>query len=109
MPLKKKPVQVPWDLKVGDDNYLKEPWILKKGKEFITIETNNNTKGNFYLQKDDEKRLSLSALQAKLTYHQLIEFGYKLQKPKKKRLKTQPIPEESSLDNFFLTVIHFVY
>ena len=95
MPLKKKPVQVPWDLNVGDDNYLKEPWILKKGKEFITIETNNNTRGNFYLQKDNEKRLSLSALQAKLTYHQLIEFGYKLQKPKKKRLKAQLSPEES--------------
>ena len=87
MPSKKKPVQVPWDLNVGDDNYLKEPWILKKGKEFITIETNNNNKGNFYLQKDNEKRLSLSALQAKLTYHQLIEFGYKLQKTKKKRAK----------------------
>ena len=96
MPSKKKPVQVPWDLNVGDDNYLKEPWILKKGKEFITIETNNNNKGNFYLQKDNEKRLSLSALQAKLTYHQLIEFGYKLQKPKKKRSKPQSIPEESN-------------
>ena len=96
MPSKKKPVQVPWDLKFGDDNYLKEPWILKKGKEFITIETNNNTKGNFYLQKDNEKRLSLSALQTKLTYHQLIEFGYKLQKPKKKRLKAHSSSEESS-------------
>ena len=90
MPSKKKPVQVPWDLNVGDDNYLKEPWILKKGKEFITIETNNNNKGNFYLQKDNEKRLSLSALQAKLTYHQLIEFGYKLQKPKRKKTMTKP-------------------
>ena len=88
MALKKKPLLVPWDLNVGDDNYLKEPWILKKGKEYITIETNNNNRGNFYLQKDDEKRLSLSALQAKLTYHQLIEFGYKLQKPRKKKLNT---------------------
>ena len=96
MPSKKKPVQVPWEFNVGDDNYLKEPWILKKGKEFITIETNNNNKGNFYLQKDNEKRLSLSALQAKLTYHQLIEFGYKLQKPKKKRAKPQSISEESN-------------
>ena len=95
MPSKKKPVQVPWDLKVGDDNYLKEPWILKKGKEFITIETNNNTKGNFYLQKDNEKRLSLSALQAKLTYHQLIEFGYKLQKTKRKKTKNQEVTDES--------------
>ena len=95
MPLKKKSVQVPWDLKEGDDNYLKEPWILKKGKEFITIETNNNNRGNFYLQKDDEKRLSLSALQAKLTYQQLIEFGYKLQKAKRKKTKNQEVTDES--------------
>ena len=91
MVLKKKPTPVPWELNGDDDNYLKEPWILKKGKEFITIETNNTNKGNFYLQKDDEKRLSLSALQAKLTYHQLIEFGYKLQKPKKKRMKKDKV------------------
>ena len=32
--------------------------------------------------KDEEKRLTLNASQAKLTYHQLIEFGYKLRKPK---------------------------
>ena len=94
MPLKKKQVPVPWDLNVGDDNYLKEPWILKKGKEFITIETDNNNRGNFYLQKDDEKRLSLSALQAKLTYHQLLEFGYKLQKPKRKKTKSQTISDD---------------
>ena len=93
MPLKKKPQQVPWDLKVGEDNYLEEPWILKKGKEFISIETNNNIKANFYLQKDNEKRLSLNALQAKFTYHQLIEFGYKLQKPKKKKQKPQSISD----------------
>tara|TARA_Y100001968_G_scaffold284526_1_gene283917 strand:- start:182 stop:466 length:285 start_codon:yes stop_codon:yes gene_type:complete len=94
MPSKKKPLQVPWDLKVGDDDYIKEPWILKKGKELISIETNNNTRGNFYLQKDNEKRLSLSALQAKMTFHQLIEFGYKLQKPKKKKAKIQPVAED---------------
>ena len=94
MPSKKKPVLVPWDLKVGDDNYIKEPWILKKGKESITIKTNNNTRGNYYLQKDNEKLLSLSALQAKMTFHQLIEFGYKLQKPKKKKLKTISVEDE---------------
>ena len=94
MPLKKKPAQVPWDLNAGDDNYLKEPWILKKGKEYITIETNTINKGNFYLQKNDEKRLSLSALQTKLTYHQLIEFGYKLQKPKRKKTNAKEIADE---------------
>ena len=91
MSSKKKSGSVPWDKREGDDNYLREPWILKKGKEFITIETNNNNRGNFYLQKDDEKRLSLSALQAKLTYQQLIDFGYKLQKTKRKKTKTQEV------------------
>ena len=83
MPLKnKKKGIVPWNYQIEDQNYQKEPWILKKGKEYVTIEKDNTNKGWFHLQKDDEKRLSLNALQTKLTYHQLIEFGYKLQKPK---------------------------
>ena len=83
MPIKNKSKGiVPWDYQIGDDNYQIEPWILKKGKEYVTIEKDKNNKGFFQLQKDEEKRLSLSASQAKLTYHQLIEFGYKLRKPK---------------------------
>ncbi len=65
-----------------DESYQIKTWILKKGKEYVTIEKDNNNKGWFHLQKDEERRLSLNSLQAKLTYHQLIDFGYKLQKPK---------------------------
>ena len=83
MPLKnKKTARVPWDYQIGDDNYQIEPWILKKGKEYVTIKKDNNNKGYFYLQKNEDRRLSLNALQIKLTYHQLIDFGYKLKKPK---------------------------
>jgi len=83
LPLKNKNKGiVPWDYQIDDQNYQKEPYILKKGKEYVTIEKDNNNKGFFQLQKDEEKRLSLSASQAKLTYHQLIDFGYKLRKPK---------------------------
>ena len=78
----KKKVIVPWDYQIGDESYQIEPWILKKGKEYVTIEKDKNNKGFFLLQKDEEKRLSLNASQANLTYHQLIEFGYKLRKPK---------------------------
>ena len=95
MPSNKKQVSVPWELNIGEDNYLKEPWILKKGKEFITIETDNNNKGNFFLQKNDEKRLSLSVLQIKMTYHQLIDFGYKLQKTKRKKINKKAITDKS--------------
>ena len=70
------------DYQIGDENYQLEPWILKKGKEYVTIEKDKNNKGFFLLQKNEEKRLSLNASQAKLTYHQLFEFGYKLRKPK---------------------------
>ena len=42
MPLNKKTGIVPWDLNLGDNNYQKEPWILKKGKEYITIEKDIN-------------------------------------------------------------------
>ena len=55
---------------------------MKKGKEYVTIGRDKNNKGFFLLRKDEEKRLSINAIQIKLTYHQLIDFGYKLRKPK---------------------------
>ena len=58
---------VPWDYEIEDENYQKEPWILKKVKEYVTIEKDKNKKGVFQLQKDEEKCLSLNASQAKLT------------------------------------------
>ena len=35
---------VPWDYGIEDENYQEEPWILKKGKEYVTIEKDNNYK-----------------------------------------------------------------
>ena len=66
---------VQWDYQIEDESYQKEPWILKKGKEYVTIEKDKINKGYFHLQKDKGRRLSLSALQTKLTYYQLINFG----------------------------------
>ena len=83
MPSKNKSKgSVPWDYSIEDGNYQIEPWILKKGKEYVTIERDKNNKGFFLLRKDEEKRLSINAIQIKLTYHQLIDFGYKLRKPR---------------------------
>ena len=70
----------PWDYQFGDENYKKEPWILNKGKQYVTIEKNLDNKGFFYIQKNEERRLSLSHLQIKSTYNQLIKYGYKLRK-----------------------------
>ena len=68
----------PWDYKFGDESFQKEPWILNKGKQNVTIEKNLDNKGFFYVQKNEERRLSLNHLQIKSTYNQLIQFGYKL-------------------------------
>ena len=70
----------PWDYKIGDENFQKEPWILNKGKQNITIKKNLDNKGFFYVQKNEERRLSLNHLQIKSTYNKLIQFGYKLRK-----------------------------
>ena len=70
----------PWDYKIGDENFQKEPWILNKGKQNVTIKKNLDNKGFFYIQKNEEKRLSLNHLQIKSTYNKLIQFGYKLRK-----------------------------
>ena len=72
----------PWDCEIGNDHYQKEPWILNKGKEYVTIEKNYDNKGFYYVQKNDERLLSLNPLQMKSTYIKLIEFGYKLRKMK---------------------------
>ncbi len=70
----------PWDYQFGDENFQKEPWILNKGKQYITIEKNLDNKGFFYVQKNEERRLSLNHLQIKSTYKQLIKLGYKPRK-----------------------------
>ena len=77
---KKSEETFPWDYQLGDENFQKEPWILNKGKQYVTIEKNLDNKGFFYVQKNEERRLSLNHLQIKSTYNQLIQFGYKLQK-----------------------------
>ena len=72
--------QVPWDIVTADKKCKNELWLLKKGNECVKIERNKEQRGKFYLQKDEERRLLLTSLQARMTYHQLIDFGYKLRK-----------------------------
>ena len=71
-------VLFPWDYVNGDENYQKEPWILNKGEKYVTIKKNIKNRGFFYLQNNDEKVLTLSLLQTKSTYNQLLELGYEL-------------------------------
>ncbi len=88
MPLKNKSSKkVPWELTTEDKNFQEQPWKLKKGKSQIIIQKDKHDRSNFHLKKDDERVLSLQEEQARMTYHQLIEFGYKLQKKKADSIK----------------------
>ena len=80
--------QVPWEIKKGDKNYEKEPYILNKGKDFVTIERNPLERGNFYIQKNEEKKLSVNQSQARSTFYKLKDIGYKLRK--KRKIRSRP-------------------
>ena len=56
-----------------NNNYKIQAQIVNKGKEYITIDKDNNNI-YFHLQKDKETHLSLKTLQTKFTYHQLINL-----------------------------------
>ena len=79
-----KKVRVPWEIGKEEKNYVKEPYILHKGQDFITIEKNILEKGQFYIQKNEEKRLSVNQSQAASTFYKLKDIGYKLKKKRKK-------------------------
>ena len=54
-------INFPWDYQFGDENFQKEPWILKKGKEYVTIEKNLDNKG-FFIYKRMKKNVFLLTL-----------------------------------------------
>ena len=41
----------PWDYQIGDDDFQLEPWILEKGKEYVSIEKNIDNKGFFIYKR----------------------------------------------------------
>ena len=51
----------PWDYQLGDDNFQLEPWILEKGKEFVSIEKNTDNKG-FFIYKRIRRKVFLLTL-----------------------------------------------
>ena len=51
----------PWDYQIGDENFQFEPWILRKGKEYVTIEKNIDNKG-FFIYKRMKKNVFLLTL-----------------------------------------------
>ena len=51
----------PWDYQIGDENFQLEPWILEKGKEYVSIEKNIDNKG-FFIYKRMRRNVFLSTL-----------------------------------------------
>ena len=81
-----KKARLPWEIGKDEKGYMEEPYILKKGKDYITIEKSLLERGNFYIQKNEEKRISVSESQASSTFYKLKDIGYSL-KNKIKKIK----------------------
>ena len=73
-----KKARLPCEIGEDEKSYMKEPYILKKGKDYITIEKSLLERGNFYIQKNEEKRISVSQSQASSTFYKLKDIGYSL-------------------------------
>ena len=72
----KKSNLLPWNIK--KEAQLRA-WTLKKGKDSVTITKDDFDRNSFYLQKNDDRRLSLCSVQTRVTYHKLLDMGYRLQ------------------------------
>ena len=81
-----KKARLPWGIGKGEKGYMKEPYILKKGKDYITIAKSLLERGKFYIQKNEEKRISVTQSQASSTFYKLKDIGYRL-KNKIKKIK----------------------
>ncbi len=69
-----KLIEVPWDS--AKDS--RKSWVLKKGNEKVRFSRSPKDNSSFTIQKDQDRTLTLQSFQARDTYRQLIENGYKL-------------------------------
>ena len=77
----KYPEKAPWDLGPLSEQKEQDCWRLRKGSEIVTIARKKENNHFFLMQKDDKEPLEILAFQARLTYQQLLDKGYKLETP----------------------------
>tara|TARA_B100001996_G_scaffold368087_1_gene340286 strand:+ start:383 stop:634 length:252 start_codon:yes stop_codon:yes gene_type:complete len=74
----KYPEKAPWDLGPLSEYKDRPFWTLKRGSEVVIFSRKDSSQHFFMMQKDDKEPIELLAFQARLTYQQLLDKGFKL-------------------------------
>ena len=75
----KYPEKAPWDLGPLSENKNQENWRLVRGSEIVIFARNGEDNHFFIMQRDDKDPIQILAFQARLTYQQLLDKGFKLE------------------------------
>ena len=74
----KYPEKAPWDLGPLSEYKDQDCWRLVRGSDVVVFARKKEDSHFFLMQKDDKEPLEILSFQARLTYQQLIDKGYKL-------------------------------
>ncbi len=75
----KYPEKAPWDLGPLSEHKALENWRLVRGSEIVIFARKDDDNHHFIMQRDDKEPLEILAFQARLTYQQLLDKGFKLE------------------------------
>ena len=75
----KYPENIPWDLKIIDQNKYKSiKWMLSKADIVYTFTRSRIDNNYVYIQKNDGTRKAYKEYEARFTYQRLFDEGYSL-------------------------------
>ena len=75
----KYPEKAPWDLGPLSEHKALESWSLVRGSEIVIFARKGDDNHYFIMQRDDKEPIEILAFQARLTYQQLLDKGFKLE------------------------------
>ena len=75
----KYPEKAPCDLGPLSEHKSQENWRLVRGSEIVIFARKGEDNHYFIMQRDDKEPIEILAFQARLTYQQLLDKGFKLE------------------------------
>ena len=75
----KYPEKAPWDLGPLSEYKSLQNWRLVRGSEIVIFARKDTDNHYFIMQRDDKEPIEILAFQARLTYQQLLDKGFRLE------------------------------
>jgi asparagine synthetase B (glutamine-hydrolysing) len=74
----KYPEDIPWDLKIYQNDCKSIQWMLTKSDIEYTFTRSRINEKYVYIQKNDGKKQAIKEYEARFTYQRLFDEGYSL-------------------------------